>query len=121
MNHRLQRIEHLIKKELSAIISKEVSLGSSLVTIHHVSISPDLKNCHLYCGVLQCSADTGQKVFSKLQSMRSSLQQTLAKRVLLKYTPRLHFHLDESIEKGLQVLKIMDEIHIPEDEEGAIP
>jgi ribosome-binding factor A len=38
------------------------------------------------------------------------LQSAVAKHVVLKYTPHLVFHLDDSIERGTRVIEIMQEI-----------
>ena len=49
---------------------------------------------------------------AKLEENRVILQTELAKRVVLKYTPHLVFHLDDSIERGARVFKILQEIEI---------
>ena len=49
------------------------------------------------------------------------LQHLLSKRVILKYTPQLHFKLDESIERGTRVINILSEIEIPPDEPETAP
>jgi ribosome-binding factor A len=57
-----------------------------------------------------------------LHDARAELQHDLAKRVILKYTPQLHFKLDESIERGARVLHILDQLdppHTSEDERPA--
>jgi ribosome-binding factor A len=53
---------------------------------------------------------------SALHASRSVLQHLLSKRVILKYTPHLHFKLDESIERGTRVINILEQIEIPPDE-----
>jgi ribosome-binding factor A len=45
------------------------------------------------------------------------LQRELAKRVVLKYTPHLHFKLDDSIERGSRVLEIMQDLELPPDDQ----
>ena len=46
-----------------------------------------------------------------------ALQHALMKRVVLKYTPQLHFKLDEAIERGDRVMEILEQIEIPPDED----
>jgi ribosome-binding factor A len=43
------------------------------------------------------------------------LQADLAKHVVLKYTPHLVFHIDDSIERGTRVIKILEELEEPEE------
>jgi ribosome-binding factor A len=50
---------------------------------------------------------------AKLESHRVALQTELARHVVLKYTPHLVFHLDDSIERGTRVIEIMQELETP--------
>ena len=52
-------------------------------------------------------------MINELQGQRIALQSDLAKRVVLKYTPHLSFHLDESLERGDRVLKILQDLEEP--------
>ena len=49
-------------------------------------------------------------VIAKLEENRVQLQAEMSKHVILKYTPHLFFHLDDSIERGTRVIEIMQEI-----------
>jgi ribosome-binding factor A len=49
-------------------------------------------------------------VIASLNAKNTVLQAEMAKTVVLKYTPHLTFHLDDSIERGARVFKILDEI-----------
>jgi ribosome-binding factor A len=118
MKHRLQRVEEAIKRELGDLITRNLTFGGSLPTIHDVSISPDLKQCHVYMGVLG-NARTGEDVIHKLDESRGMLQVALAKRVILKYTPHLHFHLDSSVERGVRILQLIEDLPPIADEEAA--
>lgn len=118
MKHRLQRVEEAIKRELGELITRTMSFGGSLPTIHDVSISPDLRNCHVYIGVLG-KKNTAEKVLEELTNARPMLQSALSKRVIIKYTPHLHFHLDSSVERGVRIIQLLDEIPPATDEEAA--
>jgi ribosome-binding factor A len=48
-----------------------------------------------------------------LEKNRARIQGLVAKAVILKYTPRLRFVLDESVERGNRVLKILEELETP--------
>lgn len=52
-----------------------------------------------------------------LNAHRKEVQERMSKHVILKYTPRLHFKLDDSIESGDRVLGILSQLDIPEDDE----
>ena len=66
--------------------------------------------------------DQGARVIAELEEHRGMLQRELAKRVVLKYTPQLVFHLDDSIERGVRVVRLLDELSVPpEDAPGTGP
>ena len=54
-----------------------------------------------------------RRCIAKLEANRAHLQADLAKHVVLKYTPHLVFHLDDSIERGARVFEILQEIEPP--------
>jgi len=113
MKHRLERVNEVVKRELSELISRELNFEPAvLVTIPAVDISPNLKRCDVYVSVIGASY---QK--SELQEHRVTLQRELSKRVVLKYTPHLHFKLDDSIERGSRVLEIIQDLEEPPREE----
>ena len=107
MKHRLLRVNEVLKRELSGIITREMKFETGLVTINQVDITSDLKNAHVFVSVL---GTAGADVISQLEVHRAALQAALAKHVVLKYTPHLVFHLDDSIERGTRVIEIMQEI-----------
>jgi ribosome-binding factor A len=107
MKHRLLRVNELLKRELSGIIAREMTFETGLVSINQVDVTSDLKNAHVFVSVLGTS---GAVVISEFEAHRGALQAALAKNVVLKYTPHLVFHLDDSIERGARVIEIMQEI-----------
>ena len=107
MKHRLLRVNEVLKRELSGIIAREIAFEKGLVTINQVDVTSDLKNAHVFVSVLGAN---GPKVLAGLESHRKTLQAELARHVVLKYTPHLVFHLDDSIERGSRVIKILQEI-----------
>ena len=114
MKHRLLRVNELLKRELSALITRELNFEGALVTLNQVDVTPDLKSAHAYVSVLGKKDQSA--VMTKLEEQRAVLQSALAKAVTLKYTPQLVFHLDDSIERGARVFEILQQIETPEKE-----
>ena len=115
MKHRLERVNELLKRELGDLLSREVSFEAALVTVQQVDITPDLKHAHVFISVIG-TAEQARAAMAKLHDSRIHLQRLLSKRVVLKYTPHLHFKLDEAIERGTRVIDILSQIEIPPDE-----
>jgi ribosome-binding factor A len=108
MKHRMLRVNEVVKRELSGIITREISFEGALVSINHVKVTSDLKNAHVFVSVL--GSATGESVMKKLEEHRPALQSELARRVTMKFTPHLLFHLDESIARGARIVEILQEI-----------
>ena len=115
MKHRLERVNELLKRELGDLLTREVSFEAALVTIQQVDITPDLKHAHVFVSVIG-SDEQAKAAMAKLHGSRTTLQHLLSKRVVLKYTPHLHFKLDDSIERGTRIISILEEIDLPPDE-----
>ena len=111
MKHRLLRVNEVVKRELSGIVAREITFDSAIVTINHVDVTPDLKNAHVFVSVL--GEETPASVMTKLEDHRVAIQGELARHVVLKYTPHLVFHLDDSIERGARVIEIMQQLDPP--------
>ena len=109
MKHRLQRVNELIKRELGDLIIRECRFTAQLVTVREVDVSPDLKHAHVYISVIGTDADRNHAM-ATLHAARVSFQHVLAKRVVLKFTPHLHFKIDEAAERGDRVLNILSEL-----------
>jgi ribosome-binding factor A len=109
MKNRLARVNELIQRELGMIIQKDLEFPGVLVTINGIDITPDLRHCHIYIGVIGPEQEQ-EKVVTKLNDKRSALQKRLTGRVTLKQTPHLHFKLDHSVERGVRVTRIMEGI-----------
>ena len=111
MKHRLLRVNELLKRELSTIITREITFDAVLVTVNQVDVTPDLKHAHVYVSVL--GKENLAAAMAKLEENRVVLQTALAKNVVLKYTPQLVFHFDDSIERGARVFEILRQIETP--------
>ena len=111
MKHRQLRLNEVVKRELSAIIARQINFEGVLVSINSVDVTPDLKNAHVFVSIL--GAATGASVIDKLEAHRPLLQAELSRHVVLKYTPHLIFHIDDSIERGARVLEILQNLEKP--------
>ena len=109
MNHRIQRVSELIRRELSTILEKDFRFEGLLVTVHDVVPTPDLKQCFVYIGVLGKEHEK-EMVLKKINSRRGAIQHDLYKRVVLRNSPSLEFRVDESIERGVRVLDIINNL-----------
>jgi ribosome-binding factor A len=108
MKHRMLRVNEVVRRELSGILAREISFEGALVSINHVKVTPDLKSAHVFVSVL--GSETGESVMKKLEEHRVAFQSELARRVTMKFTPHLLFHLDESIARGSRIVELLQQI-----------
>ena len=107
---RHQRVRELLKRQVGEIVRREIPASEAgLVTVNDVGISGDLHSATVFVGVIGTD-DQRQKAFAALNQHRVRIQGLVGRAVVLKYTPRLRFVLDESIARGNRVLQILDEL-----------
>lgn len=114
MKNRLARVNEVIKRELGAMLTRDLQFGGALVTVQSTEVSPDLRHCKVYVGVIGSPAQANQAL-QKLAAHRGELQAGIAKRVVLKYTPQLAFYLDDSVERGVRVVQLLEELDHEQD------
>jgi ribosome-binding factor A len=107
VKNRLLRVRELLQRELGAIIARDHAFPGLLVTVNEVDITPDLKHAYVYIGVIG-PEHKAERVVEKLNFQHGELQSRVAKRVILKNTPRFHFRLDRSVERGVRITGIME-------------
>jgi ribosome-binding factor A len=107
---RLERVRELLKREIGEIIRREIPISEvGLITVIDVQVSNDLHNAKVYCGILGNQAQKTRAI-AELNQHRKHIQSLVGKAVILKYTPQLRFVVDESVEQGNKILKIIDEL-----------
>lgn len=109
MGQRLDRINELLKREISACLEKGFEFPGVLVTVHEVEITPDLKAAKVFVGVLGEAKERGS-VIRKLNAKRGFIQGVVMKRVVLRRTPLLTFTADDSVERGVRIVNLLDEL-----------
>jgi ribosome-binding factor A len=110
MSLRLQRVRELLKREIGEVIRRQLPVNEvGLINVNDVDVAPNLHNATVYIGVLGGEAQK-KRAMVALEESRKRIQGYLGKAVVLKYTPRLRFVLDESVEHGNKILRILDEL-----------
>lgn len=110
MSYRSGKLSEAIKKEISDILRndlKDPRIG--FVTITMVDVTPDLRYAKVFASVL--GNEKQQKETSEVLTRATGrIRSELGRRIRLRYVPEISFKLDNSIERGTRIIKIMDEI-----------
>ena len=105
------RINGEVLKELSNIIRSEIKDPriNPMTSVVAVEVAPDLKTCKAYISFL--GDEKSQKdTITGLKSAEGYIRRQLAKTVNLRNTPEIRFILDQSIEYGINMSKLIDEV-----------
>ena len=117
------RINMEVQRELSQIIRSEIKDPRihPLTSVVAVEETPDLKYCKAYISVLG-DEEAGKATIEGLRSAASFVRRELAHRVNLRNTPEIKFILDQSIEYGVNMSKLIDEVtkDLHDDEEEGL-
>lgn len=117
------RINMEVQRELSQIIRSEIKDPRihPLTSVVAVEVTPDLKYCKAYISVLG-DEEAGKATIEGLRSAASFVRRELAHRVNLRNTPEIKFILDQSIEYGVNMSKLIDEVtkDLRDDEEEGL-
>ena len=110
MTHRSEKVEQFIKEELSEILRREVNdprIG--FVSVTDVEVSVDLRHARVFVSVLG-DTDAKTATMSGLESALGYIRRELGQRLQMRFTPHITFKLDESIERGSRVMKLLGEV-----------
>ena len=115
-SHRIERVSELVKREVSEVVQELNLADCGFVTITAAEISPDLKEGRIYMSVIGSAAQK-QRAVETLERRHGHIQHELAHRIVLKYTPRLKFFLDETEAHASHIEHLLDELGVePADE-----
>ena len=114
MNVKIERLNNLFLAELSKIIFKEIKNPIiKTVTLTAVEITNDLSFAKVFFTCMDADKD---KVLAELNEAKGFLRTKLANTIDIRHTPELIFEYDNSIEYGMNIERIIKEIH--EKDEG---
>ncbi len=116
MSRRTEQVARLLTHIIGDIVLKELSDPrlSGLVTITGAKVAPDLRTATIYFSVLGDEADWTAAT-EALNGAAGFIQRLLAKRIVLKVTPKLSFVPDRTMEKAQRIEQIL--IDLPREED----
>ena len=105
------RVNGEVQRELSRIISREIKDPriAPMTSVVAVEVAPDLKICKAYISVLG-DEQAQQDTLAGLKSAEGYIRRELARTINLRNTPEIRFVLDQSIEYGVNMSKLIDDV-----------
>ena len=111
-NFRLAKVSSLLKKEITLILQNDLEndlIRDHFVNISKIDLSGDLPHCKIY--ITSTAQDkVRQEIVANLNIVKSSIRHTLGNRIEMRRVPEIIFKDDVVLDKGLSVLKLLDEL-----------
>jgi ribosome-binding factor A len=115
MSGRMRRVNESVRQVLAETLPELKDPRIGLVTVTGVDTSPDLRHAVVYVSVLG-SARKRKNTLVGLEAAHGVLQSRLARELRMKRTPQLTFEYDPSVERGVRMSRLIDEL-APEDDD----
>ena len=114
-NHRKYRIEEEMKREVARMLRDQIKDPriKGLVSVTHVEMAKDYRKAVVFVSSLAEKQDK-QKLIKGLKAANGFIRSELAQNLTLRFMPEIEFKLDNSIENGANISKMISELNIPE-------
>jgi ribosome-binding factor A len=111
MTHRIERVNSVIRQEISDMLQRQVKDPrlSQLISVTEVSTTPDMKLARVYISCL-CTPEEKKGIIEALGSATGYFHKELIKRLNMRSVPEIHFQWDDSIERGDRLLQLINKV-----------
>ena len=120
-NNRGKRLSGEFQKEISAVISQKLRNKhpelSAIVSVTEADVAPDLKSAKVYISIFDPDTAKRQQSFEIIKQNAGFIRHELSMVMHLRTVPELRFILDDSMEHGSKIDKILENLDIKNDEE----
>ena len=109
--HRIGRTSEDIKREITAVIRelKDPRVSGKMLTVLRVDVSNDLSFVKVYISALE-GIDVAKKAVEGLTGATGRIRGEIGRRLHLRKTPEIKFIADDSVEHGMKIFKMLDDI-----------
>ncbi|MGN0892056.1 MAG: ribosome-binding factor A [Oligosphaeraceae bacterium] len=122
VDDRIARLNCQILRELGLLgeVIIRPHIPDALVTFVAVELASNLRTATVFFSVY--GGDSAKRrAMELMKRKRVALQEGIARKVPMKYTPVLHFRLDETAERADRVLTILNQLNLPQEEDAKHP
>lgn len=116
MNERMRKVNEAVRHVLADALPELKDPRIGLVTVTGVDTSPDLRHATVFVSVLG-SGRKRRACLLGLEAAHGLLQAKIARQLRMKRTPQLTFEYDPSVERGVRMSTLIDEL-APGDDDG---
>ena len=118
-NNRGRRLSGEFQKEISSVISQKLRNKypelSAIVSVTEADVAPDLKSAKIYLSIFDPNTEKRENSFQIISQNAGFIRHELAMVMRLRTVPELRFMLDESMEHGAKIDKILEDLDAKQD------
>lgn len=105
---RVDRVKEQVMRELADLVRLELKdPRAGFITINDVDVTRDYSHATVYYTVLSGDRESSHQA---LENAKGFLRSELSKRITVFRTPELHFVYDESLERGMNLSQLIDQV-----------
>jgi ribosome-binding factor A len=116
MSERMRRVNESVRHVLAQAVPELKDPRLGLITVTGVDTAPDLRRATVYVSVLGSSRKQRASLLG-LEAAHGVLQSQLAHKLRMKHTPQLTFEYDPTVERGVRMTRLIDEL-APDDDDS---
>ena len=109
MSNRTVRINELIQRELNGILRRQYQTEAVAITVTEVRISTDLRDGKVFVAIIG-NDDVVLRRMAWLRRQAREIREELARRITLKFLPKLVYAIDETTPRSAKVLQMLDDM-----------
>ncbi|KAF1709926.1 ribosome-binding factor A [Pseudoxanthomonas kalamensis DSM 18571] len=107
--HRTDRVSAQLRRELGTLVHEAVrEYGLPSVSVSDVEVTRDLAHAKVYVTALQ--PERSAEAVKGLKELARELRMALARAIKLRHVPELHFHYDDSVDRGERIDRLLSEL-----------
>ena len=122
-SRRVERVAALIRREVSELLVngiRDERVHQGMVSVTNVEVAGDLQHCRIHVSVLG-SEEERRQVLEGLRAASSYVKGELGRRLQMRRTPEVVFQIDRGLERGTNVLGLLNRLEEERRERGEIP
>lgn len=111
MVSRVDKVRKALIREVSDLLQTRLKDPriSGIVSVTDVELSADCRHAKVFVSILG-EADDQNNTMEALASSTGFIRTEIAKRISLRFTPEIKFMIDDSLERGVRVTKLLEKI-----------
>jgi len=115
--HRTDRVSAQLRRDLGMIVHQAVrEHGLPSVSVSDVEVTRDMAHAKVFITALQ--PEKSREAVKALKELAPELRHQLSQTIRMRHTPELHFHYDDSVDKGERIDALLRD-NPPADEESS--